>query len=281
LHHLEVRGEDPSTNTSLVAAAMAQPGTWRAPSVLVADHQVAGRGRLGRVWRTPAGAALTMSVLLAPRARPLTWVPLLTGLVVSSVVRETTGLDAGVKWPNDVLVAVPGAPSLPVVGTRRKVAGILAEVTPAGDVVVGVGLNVLQGPTELPVETAASLASALAAGREAGADVAAQAPTREELASAIVSRLVVTIARWDAAADLDGAEPIVSSGLLAEVEPCLVTIGSHVRAELTDGAAVMGRAVGLAPDGALLVETEDGTRTEVRSGDVHHLRTSTGREPAP
>lgn len=269
LRHLEVRPTDPSTNTSLAAASTSDPGTWRAPAALLADHQVAGRGRLGRVWQTPARTALTMSVLLAPRARPLTWVPLLTGLAVCAAVHEATGLDVGLKWPNDVLVAVPGADELPVVGRRRKVAGILAEVTPAGQVVVGVGLNVLQSADELPVAAATSLAAALL-----GADGPSHvAPSRDDLAVAVLTRLLATIDRWDAAAGRSrDSDAIVTSGLLADVEQRLVTLGSLVRAELTDGREVTGEAVGLAPDGALVIASDDGRRTEVRSGDVHHLR---------
>ena len=100
--------------------------------MLAAEQQRAGRGRLGRTWTSPPRAALTFSVLLRPAAVPrarLGWLPLLAGVAVAAAVRATTGLDAQLKWPNDVLV-----------GTA-ELAGILAEA-PGEAVVVGIGLNV-------------------------------------------------------------------------------------------------------------------------------------------
>ena len=101
----------------------------------MADHQTAGRGRLGRTWTAPPGTGIAMSVLLRPEA-PLerwTWLPLLAGLAVSDGIRQETDLPADLKWPNDVLLL------------GRKVCGVLAErvETPAGPaVVIGMGINV-------------------------------------------------------------------------------------------------------------------------------------------
>jgi BirA family transcriptional regulator, biotin operon repressor / biotin---[acetyl-CoA-carboxylase] ligase len=137
---IEVLDATPSTNA--VAVERAQAG---APEglVVVADHQTAGRGRLDRVWETPAGTAVTFSLLLRPTAptRSWPWLPLLTGYAVDKALKAR-GLDAGVKWPNDVLIG------------GRKVAGILVEriETPDGPAaVVGVGINVAMTDTELPV----------------------------------------------------------------------------------------------------------------------------------
>ena len=87
-------------------------------TVLVAEHQVAGRGRLDRVWTSPPRAGLTVSFLLRPDvpAARRGWLPLLTGVALAESVGEVTGVRASLKWPNDLL-AVDG----------RKLAGILAE----------------------------------------------------------------------------------------------------------------------------------------------------------
>lgn len=139
---MEVLAETGSTNAVVAERARTgeQPGL-----VVVAEQQTAGRGRLDRHWESPARAGLTFSVLLAPPADHLSWVPLLGGLAVARAVREQTGVDAVLKWPNDVLAG------------DRKLAGVLAEAV-GGLVVLGVGLNVTTRREELPVEQATSLA---------------------------------------------------------------------------------------------------------------------------
>jgi len=139
---VEVLAEASSTNAVVAERARAgePPGL-----VVVAERQTAGRGRLDRRWESPPRAGLTFSVLLAPPPEQLSWVPLLGGLAVATAVREQTGVDAGLKWPNDVVVA------------DRKLAGVLAEAVD-GKVVLGIGLNVTTRRAELPVEQATSLA---------------------------------------------------------------------------------------------------------------------------
>ena len=148
---VEVTGVTGSTNADLLerAAGGAPEGT-----VLVAEAQTSGRGRMGRAWVSRPGAALTFSALLRPVVVPPArrgWIPLLAGVAIASAVAAAAGLDARLKWPNDVLVG------------GRKLAGILAEQA-AGAVVVGVGLNVSARRDELPIETATSLALEGAAG---------------------------------------------------------------------------------------------------------------------
>jgi BirA family biotin operon repressor/biotin-[acetyl-CoA-carboxylase] ligase len=120
-----------STNADLAAAAQEQGGAGEG-AVLVAEEQLAGRGRLGRTWTVPARAGLTFSVLLRPP-------------VPASAVRRLAEVDVRLKWPNDLLIG------------ERKLAGVLAERS-EGAVVVGMGLNVSVKQEELPVETATSLA---------------------------------------------------------------------------------------------------------------------------
>jgi len=96
---------------------------------------------MGRVWEAPAGSSILVSVLLRPpREHQATELTLVAGVATAIVVERATGLAAQIKWPNDVML------------DRRKVAGGLAELKD-GAVVLGIGLNVKQGPGELPVET--------------------------------------------------------------------------------------------------------------------------------
>jgi BirA family biotin operon repressor/biotin-[acetyl-CoA-carboxylase] ligase len=239
---LRVVEETGSTNADVAAAAAAG-----APEglVVVAEHQRAGRGRVDRAWTAPARSGLTFSVLLRPPAttRPAWgWLPLLTGLSVATPLTRQSGLDVGLKWPNDVLI-----------GTR-KVAGLLAEVM--GDaVVLGVGLNVSLREDELPVPTATSL-------RLAGSEVV----DREPVLRAVLRDLAARYLAWRQA-DGDAA----ASGLLADYRAACVTIGREVTVHLPGGRAVAGRACDVDGTGRLLVETGAGVEA-LAAGDVVHLR---------
>ena len=163
---MEVVASTGSTNADLAARARAGEPEGL---VLVADHQEAGRGRLGRSWEAPPRAALAVSLLLRPPVEPArwSWLPLLTGLGVVDALRRTCGVPAGLKWPNDVLVRDRTGAAAER-GERRKVCGVLAEAVTGPDgspvaAVVGFGLNVDQHRGELPVPTATSLRLAGAA----------------------------------------------------------------------------------------------------------------------
>jgi BirA family transcriptional regulator, biotin operon repressor / biotin---[acetyl-CoA-carboxylase] ligase len=111
-------------------------------TVVAADEQTAGRGRLGRTWLAPRGRALLCSVLLRP-APPMPFWPelsLVAGDAVAAALREETGVEAVLSHPNDVLVA------------GRKLVGVLADARP-GRVVLGIGVNVNQEAEELPADT--------------------------------------------------------------------------------------------------------------------------------
>lgn len=133
--HVEVVTTAPSTQ-ELVRGR--PPG-----SVVVAEEQTQGRGRLDRSWSSPPRAGLTFSALVRP---PLVdgWIPLLAGLAVANAISEQCELDAVLKWPNDVLVG------------GKKVCGLLAEVV-GTDVAIGIGINVTTREDELPYAAATSL----------------------------------------------------------------------------------------------------------------------------
>jgi BirA family biotin operon repressor/biotin-[acetyl-CoA-carboxylase] ligase len=234
---VEVLGEAASTNALVAARAREGAG---AGLVVVAAHQTAGRGRLDRTWQTPPRTALTFSVLLRPAlaGEDWPWLPLLAGYATLLALR-TTGADAALKWPNDVLLA------------DHKVAGILTEriETPQGPVVVvGIGLNVGMTHAELPVETATSLA---VEGIEAD---------RTDLLGALLGAL-----RTEYDALLRGGP----GQLRTAYAGACATVGREVRVELPAGATLSGRATGIDEGGRLLVETASGIRA-VSAGDVVH-----------
>jgi BirA family biotin operon repressor/biotin-[acetyl-CoA-carboxylase] ligase len=237
---VEAVPETGSTNADLLAAAAADAA---AGTVLVAESQSGGRGRLGRSWESPAGAGLTFSMLLRPAPPPPMWgwLPLLTGLALA----RTLGAQARLKWPNDVLYGPRGA----------KVAGILVQAGSAA-VVVGVGLNVSTSQSELPVETATSLL--IEGHRELD---------RAELLVAFLGRFDGLYTAWQAHGGDAG-----SSGLAAGYRAVCATLGREVSVELGTHTLV-GRAQEIDGDGRLLVHpTGGGALLPVAAGDVTHVR---------
>ena len=239
---VEVVDEVGSTNQVVADRARAGAGEGL---VVVAEHQRAGQGRLGRVWEAPRGAGLTFSVLLHPPVadRRWPWLPLLTGTAVIEAVTAAGGPACLLKWPNDVLL------------DGLKLAGVLAERvgTPSGPAaVVGIGLNVSQTPAELPVPTAVSLAAA------------GHVVDRTVLLRAVVERLQALYADWVRDGAGDGARARHRYLALSD------TVGREVRVELPRGV-LEGRALDVDEDGALVV-TSGGRTHHVTAGDVVHLR---------
>src|SRR5205807_9093868 len=244
---IEVVESTGSTNADLLARA--QQGEAEG-TVLAAEEQRAGRGRMGRTWTSPPRAALTFSLLLKPAVPPARrgWLPLLTGVAVAAAVTRATGVETGLKWPNDLLAA------------DAKLAGILAEA--AGDaVVVGIGLNVSTEPAEFPTPRPGALPAIPL--RAAGAT----ALNREDILLAILDGFE----RWYRAWQRAGGEPD-RRGLRPEYTRLSATIGRTVRAELPGGQALSGPAVGVDSDGRLLVRLSSGSEVAVAAGDVVHLR---------
>ena len=238
---LEVVESIGSTNAELLARAVAgaEEGT-----ALVAEHQVAGRGRLDRVWTSPPRAGLTVSFLLRPDvpAARRGWLPLLTGVALAEAVGEVTGVQASLKWPNDLL-ALDG----------RKLAGILAEAS-SDAVVVGTGLNVNTNATELP-DTGTSLSV-----------VTGAAVDRGPLLLAFLRAVERRYRAW-----VDALGDPVASGLARDYLAWSSTVGTTVAVTLPDGSTLEGVAQAVDWDGRLVVATAGGT-VELASGDVQHVR---------
>ncbi|MFH9135722.1 biotin--[acetyl-CoA-carboxylase] ligase [Streptomyces sp. NPDC017524] len=249
---LEVVESTGSTNTDL--AGRARGGAAGEGTVLVAEEQTAGRGRLERTWTAPPRSGLFFSVHLEPGDIPVErwgWVPLLAGVAAATGLAKSAGVDMSLKWPNDLLVSVEGE--------ERKTGGILGEF--AGDgIVVGLGVNVSLRADELPAPTAGSLALAGAVSTD-----------RETLLRAVLRSLEDWYGRWKAA-DGDAA----ACGLQAAYAAGCATLDRTVRAELPGGTSLVGEAVAIDGDGRLVLSTEGGLQRPVSAGDVVHLRGAAG-----
>jgi BirA family biotin operon repressor/biotin-[acetyl-CoA-carboxylase] ligase len=272
---VEVRAETGSTNADLVAAARAGAPEGQ---VLVAEHQRAGRGRVGRSWTAPPRAGLAVSVLLRP-GQPGSgwpavdpgrwgWLPLLAGVALVESVARVAVVDTALKWPNDLLVRSPAGDA----HEYGKCAGILAEVVsgtagvaaaPADPpaVVLGIGLNVSQRADELPEPPGpgAFPATSLAIAGAASTD-------RDPLLRALLRALAEWYGRWRA---VEG-DPH-ASGLREAYRTHCVTLGREVEVTLPGGAIVAGEASDVDGDGRLIVATGDGTHA-LAAGYVRHVR---------
>lgn len=275
----EVRAvaETGSSNADLLAAAGAGAAEG---TVLVAEAQTAGRGRLGRRWASPPRAGLTFSVLLRPDGVPaglLGWLPLLAGVAAAASVRAVAAVDATLKWPNDVLVG------------ERKLGGILAERAGTA-VVVGIGVNVWQARADLPPDAAAtSLALAAGAGATgpavgatglaagaggpavgAGGSAvgAGGAGLRERLLAGLLDELGRRYESWRDQASPGDAD---ACGLRQEYVRRCATLGRNVAVTMPGTAPVTGTATGVDAAGRLEVRTTGGL-VAVTAGDVVHVR---------
>jgi BirA family biotin operon repressor/biotin-[acetyl-CoA-carboxylase] ligase len=250
---IEVVAESPSTNADLAAAA--QRGE-SAGTVLITEHQSAGRGRRGRTWTAPAGTGIAMSVLLQPAAvdqARWSWLPLLAGLAVADGLRSVADVPAVLKWPNDVLVS------------DKKLCGILAErvETPTGPgCVVGMGINIGLTAEQLPVPAATSLAILLAE-RNRLRDL----PSPTAVAATVLAVLELVYRRWESSGGGSVSESSVSASYTQRCD----TIGRRVRVVLSDERTVEGVAEAVDPDGRLVVRTSTGLQV-FSAGDVIHLR---------
>ncbi|WP_210435464.1 biotin--[acetyl-CoA-carboxylase] ligase [Saccharopolyspora sp. ASAGF58] len=242
-----------STNTDLVAAA----GRGAADrTVLIAEEQHAGRGRMQRQWASHRGHGLFLSVLLRPKVpqAAIAWLPLIAGVALAETVDRATGVPATLKWPNDLLLGDGGEWS--------KGAGILAEAVAGPDgmaIVLGMGINVFQQREDLPRGAGGLPATSLAA---EGAEV-----DREEFAVALLTSFAEVDDRWRGAAG-----DVVASGLLDRYRRLCSTLGQQVRVELGADDQLRGVATDIDETGRLVVRSADGGTTAVSAGDVVHLR---------
>jgi BirA family biotin operon repressor/biotin-[acetyl-CoA-carboxylase] ligase len=254
----EVRAvaETGSSNADLLAAAGAGAAEG---TVLVAEAQTAGRGRLGRRWASPPRAGLTFSVLLRPGGVPaalLGWLPLLAGVAAAASVRAVAAVDATLKWPNDVLVG------------ERKLGGILAERTGTA-VVVGIGINVWQARADLPPGAAAtSLALTAGAGVTGPAAGAGGPGLRERLLAGLLDELGRWYESWRDQASPGDAD---ACGLRQEYVRRCATLGREVTVTMPGTEPVTGTATGVDAAGRLEVRTPGGL-VAVTAGDVVHVR---------
>jgi BirA family biotin operon repressor/biotin-[acetyl-CoA-carboxylase] ligase len=215
--------------------------------VCVAEFQTAGRGRRGRSWRTPLGAGVMLSVgwHFADMPAELSALTLAVGVVVRRVLKSVTGIDIALKWPNDLVF------------DERKLGGILLELSAeahgGSHVVAGLGLNVA-----VPSELLSTLCDWPRGAVDLATALHGEPPPRAELVAALVNALAELFASYPATGFDAYRDDWGNVDFLR---------GRAVRLDEASGA-VVGTALGIDLDGALLIETAAGVRRRVVAGDV-------------
>ncbi len=224
-------------STMEVAKQEAQRGAAEG-TVIIADEQTAGKGRIKRVWLSPRGN-IALSVILYPSLTYLPSLIMLASLAVIHSIEAVTGLKLQVKWPNDVLA------------NGKKLCGILIESNVRGDVVdyaiIGIGINVNLRPDDFPeIQTTATSLS-----HELGSDVSRLDVIRRLLVE--IERLYLTL--------------LAGGSIYEEWRDSLVTLGKRV--QVKSGKTIyQGIAESVARDGRLLLRHSDGSLSKIVAGDV-------------
>jgi BirA family biotin operon repressor/biotin-[acetyl-CoA-carboxylase] ligase len=246
---------DVTRSTNSDAMALGREG---APEghVVIAEQQTAGRGRLGRAWESSRGVNLYMSILLRPEMPPgrAPQLSLVAGVAVAETVAEE-GIDARIKWPNDVVTIAGGLPADRVARPAlRKLAGILTEIEAEADrarfVVVGIGVNLNSDLSHFSPELEGKATSVL---MERGSRT-----DRAAFTARLLARFEQCYEAW-------------KSGGFAAVAPrwraLSVLEGRTVEID-APGERMTGVCAGIDDDGALLVDVPGGSRRRILAGDV-------------
>ena len=208
-------------------------------TLVIADEQTAGRGRRGRGWISPAGEGVFMSLILRPQSHPseVARLSMQTALAVALSIAQTTGLDARIKWPNDIVCG------------GRKVCGMLLEMNAdeqeVHDVVAGIGINVHQ--TQFAPE------------------IAQTASSLDLLSGQRVCRAALVRAFLEA---FERTEALAAQGALMDAYRARsATLGQRVQV-IAPAGSFTGTALEVTDSGSLIVEDEEGQRREVLAADV-------------
>ncbi|SDH06722.1 BirA family transcriptional regulator, biotin operon repressor / biotin-[acetyl-CoA-carboxylase] ligase [Alteribacillus persepolensis] len=233
------------TSTQALAHDLARSGAEEG-TIVVADEQREGKGRLGREWHSPPGTGLWCSLILRPDVPPQNapQLTLLTAVAVTEAIKEATSIDASIKWPNDILI------------DQKKTAGILTEMQSEPDrvqaVIIGMGINVNQQMEHFPDELL-SVATSLSISSNQ------QTYSRAQVIAVILQRLE----HWYDEYLKNGFTKVKQ-----QWEKLSVTIGKEITAT-TVQKTIRGVAKGITEDGVLMLRKPDGDIEHIYSADIH------------
>ncbi|MFJ7940182.1 biotin--[acetyl-CoA-carboxylase] ligase [Peribacillus sp. NPDC096622] len=230
-------------STQKIAHQLANEGVQEG-TLVVAEEQVSGKGRLMRSWHSPKFSGIWMSLILRPKI-PIHEAPqltLLAAVAVAQAIEDTTDLKPQIKWPNDILV------------NRKKVVGILTEMQAESDrihsVIIGIGMNINQQLEDFPVELQEKASSLLI---ESGGTVSR---------SKVIQRALFRLENLYELYLDQGFMPIKDLW-----ESYAISLGQVIKAN-TVNATIVGKALGITDSGVLLLEDEKGTIHSIYSADI-------------
>lgn len=210
--------------------------------LVVADKQTSGKGRLGRNWESPAGTGIWMSLILRPKILPqyASQITLIAGLCMCETLKAMTGLEASIKWPNDVVI------------NRKKICGILTEMSAEMEginyIILGIGVNVNMTvfPEELPYASSLAL--------EGGMEY-----SRKAIIDDFLERFEKDYNSYKQTPNL--------AGIKERYEQNCITLHKKVKL-IKNAEEIIAEAIGITMDGALKVQYEDDIIEDIVSGEV-------------
>lgn len=211
-------------------------------TLVIAEEQTEGRGRMARPWQSPKYTGIWMSIILKPELPPVKapQFTLITAVAVTEAIRDTTGVMPSIKWPNDLLL------------NGKKITGILTELQADSDhirsIIIGIGVNVNQ--REFPEELA-DIATSIAI--EKGETV-----SRAKIVQAIMKNLEMYYDEYM----MNGF-----SHIKEKWETYAISIGRHIIARTVTGT-IRGKALGITDEGVLKLEDENGSIHNIYSADI-------------
>ncbi len=235
---------DTCLSTQLIAHDEAQNGA-DSGTIIIAEEQTAGRGRLTRKWNSQMGKGIWMSIIIRPNLTPqqAPQMTLVAAVAVTRAIQELTGIEADIKWPNDILIK------------GKKVTGILTELQSDPDqvkaVILGIGMNVNQNGQDFPTEIQ-GIATSLK-------QVTGQTVNRAELAARVFKFLELYTKMYEK----HGFAPIKILW-----EGFSNTTGKRIEAVMLN-ETIVGKALGISDEGVLEIELQDGTVRGIYSADIN------------
>jgi len=235
---------DTISSTQKIAHHLAEDGAVEG-TLVIADEQTGGRGRLGRAWHSPKGTGVWMSCILRPTL-DMERIPQLTLVAAVAIVRaikQVSGVRCGIKWPNDILY------------DGKKLVGILtelqAEVGSVQAVIIGMGINVNSDAESIPDELR-SIATSLKI-------ISGEAQSREHLIAAIMLEFEMLYRMY-----LEEGFSVIKQLW----ESHALSIGQPIRARLADGKVLCGTALGINDEGVLLIKDDQEMIHHIYSADI-------------
>ncbi|BAB05404.1 biotin--[acetyl-CoA-carboxylase] ligase [Halalkalibacterium halodurans] len=239
----EITYLESTASTQTVALKLAQEGA-KEGHIVLANEQTSGKGRMGRGWYSPPGSSISMSIIFRPQLPPqkAPQLTLLTAVAIVRAIKETTGLDSDIKWPNDLLI------------DGKKIVGILTEMQADQDsvhsVIQGIGINV-NHQEEAFAEEIRKIATSLAIKK-------GEPIQRAPLIAAILKNIELFY-------DLYLQHGFSRIKPLWEAHA--ISIGKRIRARMLNDVK-FGVAKGITDDGVLLLEDDDGKLHSIYSADI-------------